>query len=138
MKIPLFRWHFYRNKFFSSIENINIIILMCPSRLKLEIQDIRRFDFILIVLQKNIFYFLLFYFLLLFLKYFIFKMKNILSYSIFFLGGTIQFISKNHFLSCNQIILIFLSATFYWIQSHFFHLSKSIHLILIPFLSKSL
>lgn len=60
---------------------------MCPSRLKLEIQDIRRFEFILIILQKNIFYFLLFYFLLLFLKYFIFKMKNILSYSIFFLGG---------------------------------------------------
>lgn len=89
---------------------------MCPSRLKLEIQDIRRFDFILIVLQKNIFYFLLFYFLLLFLKYFIFKMKNILSYSIFFLGGTIQFISKNHFLSCNQIILIFLNATFYSIS----------------------
>lgn len=54
-------FHLYRNKFFSSIENINIIILIYPFRLKLEMQDIRKFDLILIVLRKNIFYFLLFF-----------------------------------------------------------------------------
>lgn len=96
-------------------------------------QDIRRFDLILIVLQKNIFYFLLFYFLLLFRKYFTSRMKNSLLFFFFF---AIQFIFKNHFLSYNQIkiILIFLRAL---LSSTFLFICLNIHLILIA-LSESL
>ena len=108
-------FHFYRNKFFSSIENINIIILMCPFRLKLEIfEDLIWFWLFYIKISSIFFYSTSFYY---FLNIYFQNEK----YSLLFLFLAIQFISKNHFLSCNQIkiILIFLN-----VQSRSFHSSK--------------